>query len=298
MIAHLEHAAHDQLGHLLTLTHALFELRRRRRFLTNHCRDGDDDDRSAEEQPPRQLLAAECHTEGDRDDGIHIGVGRHQPERGVREQPDVRRVPDDRAERDEIDPAEDRRGRRREVVHREERERQHHEPAREHLVAVAANGSSGMVTRAERTEPTDHMIAESTQSAIPQPFAPPDGWARTATPAKPTPTPASACHGSRSCPTRRRTTTHSGTDAMISDASPVGTLRSAKNNTAFAPGSRIPITMQEPTARREMRSVPPRSMTTSVINAPAAMKRVAAAKSGGIVSPVTAMPRYVDPQIT
>ena len=122
--------------------------------------------------------------------------------------------------------------------------------------AVAANGSSGIVSRAESTEPTDHIIAERTQSAIPQYVAPPDGCASTATPAKPTPTPASACQGSRSRPASRRTTTHSGTEAMISEASPVGTSRSAKKSTAFAPGSRKPIRMHEPSARREMRSVP------------------------------------------
>ena len=142
------------------------------------------------------------------------------------------------------------------------------------------------------------MIAERTQSAIPQYVAPPDGCASIATPAKPTPTPASACQGSRSRPASRRTTTHSGTEAMISEASPVGTSRSAKKSTAFAPGRRKPIRMHEPSARRETRSCPPRSRTTSTIRLPAAMKRVDAAKSGGIVSPVTAMPRYVDPQIT
>ena len=134
--------------------------------------------------------------------------------------------------------------------------------------AVAANGSSGIVTRAESTEPTDHMIAERTQSAIPQYVAPPDGCASTATPAKPTPTPASACQGSRSRPASRRTTTHSGTEAMISEASPVGTSRSAKKSTAFAPGSRKPIRMHEPSARRETRSCPPRSRTTSTIRRP------------------------------
>ena len=47
-----------------------------------------------------------------------------------------------------------------------------------------------------------------------------------------------------------------------------------------------------------MRSEPPRARTISAISVPAAMKRVDAAKSGGIVSPATAMPRYVEPQIT
>ena len=133
---------------------------------------------------------------------------------------------------------------------------------------------------------------------MPQSFAPPDGCARTATPAKPTPTPASAGHGSRSRPASRSTTTQSGTEAMISEASPVGTLRSATNRTAFAPGSNAPIRMHETSARRVMRSEPPRRRTTPNISTPAVMKRVDAANSGGIVSPAYAIPRYVDPQIT
>ena len=85
---------------------------------------------------------------------------------------------------------------------------------------------------------------------------------------------------------------------MISEASPVGTLRSAKKRTAFAPGSRQPTMTQELKARRDMRSERPRAVTTSAISVPAVMKRVEAAKSGGIVSPAYAMPRYVEPQMT
>ena len=163
---------------------------------------------------------------------------------------------------------------------------------------VAANGSSGIVSRDERNEPVAHITAEQTHSAIPHQVAPPEGCASTATPAKPTPTLASACHGSRSWPASRSTTSQSGTEAMISEASPVGTLRSAKKRTAFAPGSRQPTMTQEPRARRDMRSEPPRAVTISAISVPAVMKRVETAKSGGIVSPAYAMPRYVEPQMT
>ena len=58
---------------------------------------------------------------------------------------------------------------------------------------------------------------------MPQAVAPPDGCARTATPAKPTPTPTSAGQRQPLAPARRSTTTQSGTEAMISEASPVGT---------------------------------------------------------------------------
>ena len=136
-----------------------------------------------------------------------------------------------------------------------------------------------------------HITAERTQSAIPQYVAPPDGCASSATPAKPMPTPASAGHGRRSRPARRSTTTHRGTEAMISEASPVGTFRSAKKSTALAPGRSAPMTMHEIRARRVIRSVPPRMCTTIAINPPATMKRVEAANSGGIVSPAYAIPR-------
>ena len=151
---------------------------------------------------------------------------------------------------------------------------------------VAENGSSGMVSRDDRNDPADHISAEVTQSAIP-PSSPrcPTVVARTATPANPTPTPARTGQGTRSPPASRRTTSQSGTEAMIRDASPVGTFRSAKKRTAFAPGSRIPMITTERIARREIRSVPPRSSTTPAISAPAVMKRVDAAKSGGIVLP-------------
>ena len=70
----------------------------RRRWLPPHDeRDGDDDDRGADQQAPGQLLAAEEHAERDRDDRVDVRVRRHEPERRIREQPDVGGVADDRA---------------------------------------------------------------------------------------------------------------------------------------------------------------------------------------------------------
>ena len=92
---------------------------------------------------------------------------------------------------------------------------------------VAANGFDGIVNRDEANEPAAHMTAESTQRPTPTTVALPSGWSRMATPAKPTPTLASAAAGIRSCQRRRSTTTQSGTDAISSDASPVGTSSSA-----------------------------------------------------------------------
>ena len=149
---------------------------------------------------------------------------------------------------------------------------------------VAANGSAGIWRRAERNEPVAHITAEQKQSATPHHFAPPDGCASTATPAKPTPTPASTCHGRCSC-VSRSTATQSGTEAMINDASPVGTSRSAKKRIEFAPGSRQPITRHASSARRGTRSDPPRANTTAAMIAPDAMNRVDAANITGIVRP-------------
>ena len=84
---------------------------------------------------------------------------------------------------------------------------------------------------------------------------------------------------------------------MISDAIPVGISRSAKKSTAFAPGSRQPITMHQPSSRRPIRSEPPRQSTIAAMIEPAAMNRVETASSGGIVSPAIAMKRYVEPQM-
>ena len=122
--------------------------------------------------------------------------------------------------------------------------------------AVAANGSSGIVTRAESTEPTDHMTAERTQSAIPHALRAARRLRQHGDAGEADAHAGERLPGQPLAPASRRTTTHSGTEAMISEASPVGTLRSAKKSTAFAPGSRKPIRMHEPSARRETRSVP------------------------------------------
>ena len=180
------------------------------------------------------------------------------------EQPRVRRVADDRADRDEVDPREDRRGRRRDRADASaSAERQHHEPAREHLVR----------RRGERV--VRHRQARRQRTSRPTTSPPRAGRARRRRASR-RPTAAAAPRRRRSRRRRRRasrraasrraprrsSTTQSGTDAMISDASPVGMSRSAKKSTAFAPGSRQPIS----DARAELRggrsrSVPPRQST-------------------------------------
>ena len=85
--------------------------------------------------PPRQLLVQDDRAERDRDDGIDVGVRRHLADRGVLQQPHVRGVADQRAEEDEVPPAEDRAGRPlgRLEVRCEQTDREQEEAARQHL---------------------------------------------------------------------------------------------------------------------------------------------------------------------
>jgi len=89
----------------------------------------------------------------------------------------------------------------------------------------------------------------------------------------------------------------SGTEAMISDATPVGTVRSATKRMPFAPGSRRPISAAHASSFFVMRSAarPRRSATIAASSAPAIRNRHETAVNAGIVSPATLMPRYVDP---
>ena len=106
---------------------------------------------------------------------------------------------------------------------------------------MAANASFGIGNRPERYEPTAHATAEPTTRTSPVVLAPPPGWTRTAIPTKPIATPTSGAPGGRSPPANRSTTTSSGTDAITSEASPIGTSCSATKSSAFAPGRSTPI---------------------------------------------------------
>ena len=165
---------------------------------------------------------------------------------------------------------------------------------------MAANASSGMRSRLERNEPVAHITEEQTTSRSAQSGAPPLGRTRSASPAKPTTTPPIATRGGRSPVAVRMSTIQSGTAPMISAASPVGTWRSATNSTAFAPGSSAPTSTHEASCARVTRSTcaPRRHAVKPAMSSPAARKRVPTANSGGIVSPASLMPRYVEPQIT
>jgi hypothetical protein len=159
--------------------------------------------------------------------------------------------------------------------------------------AVEAKTSRGSRSRDERYEPVAHASAEHPTSAIPDHVAPPSGWNRSAMPAKPTTTPTIATRGGRSPPAMRRQTTISGTEAMISEATPVGTSCSATKRMAFAPGRSSPISTAEASSARVTRNAsrPRLHHTTTAITPPASRKRVETAKNEGMVSPATLIPR-------
>jgi hypothetical protein len=87
---------------------------------------------------------------------------------------------------------------------------------------------------------------------------------------------------------------------MMSEATPVGTVRSETKRSPFAPGRRRPISAAQASSRRVTRSAPRpcRQATIAAISVPARMKRAETALNAGIVSPATLIPRYVEPQMT
>ena len=80
--------------------------RRRRRLLADDDRDRGDDDRRSDQDLHCQMLVAEQHAEQIATIGLTYAYVETVAERRVREQPRVRRVADDRADRDEVDPGE------------------------------------------------------------------------------------------------------------------------------------------------------------------------------------------------
>jgi len=97
----------------------------------------------------------------------------------------------------------------------------------------------------------------------------------------------------RSRTARRSSSTQSGTDAMISDVSPMGTFCSVMKRIEFAPGSSSPTTETEASsALLTLSAVGPRlhAMNAS-ISPPAIVKRTPAPNVPGMVSPASSIPR-------
>ena len=94
---------------------------------------------------------------------------------------------------------------------------------------------------------------------------------------------------------RRISSTHSGIDAISSAARFDGTSCSATVTTALAPGSSSPTASALRSWARVGRTRRWNESTTSM-TAPATKKRTPEPSSGGTVSTITRMARYVDPQ--
>ena len=91
--------------------------------------------------------------------------------------------------------------------------------------------------------------------------------------------------------------THSGTEAISRAATLEGTSCSATVTTALAPGSRMPISSALSSCARVGHTA--RWIeSTATMAAPATAKRTPAPSSGGTVSTITRMARYVEPQTT
>ncbi len=163
---------------------------------------------------------------------------------------------------------------------------------------AVVTASRGIGSFEERNVPSAHISAEQMTMSTPVTVAPAPGRRRTATPTNPKTVPASEAPAGRSPVSERKTTSQSGTEAKISAASPIGTRRSATNSRAFAPIRSTPQRTVDETVAQPSRNgaMPCRTIIQLVSRIPTAVKRSPAAKSGGIVSPASSMPRYVEPQ--
>ena len=91
----------------------------------------------------------------------------------------------------------------------------------------------------------------------------------------------------------RSTTSQSGTEAKISEASPIGTRRSATNSSALPPIRRNPQSTVDPARVQPSRNgvVPCRASSHPISTTPTVVNRIPAARTGGIVSPASSIPR-------
>ena len=128
--------------------------------------------------------------------------------------------------------------------------------------------------------------------------ASPDGCSSSTRPPKPTSTAPIERQAIRSPDARRSRMTHSGIEATSSAARPDGTVFSATEMTALAPGSISPTKPADSSSARVGRQTeaPRRQARIGSRISPTAMKRVPAPSSGGIVSTISAIARYVEPQ--
>ncbi len=164
-------------------------------------------------------------------------------------------------------------------------------------MAVEANGSGGIDARDEMNEPQAHESSARRRSAIPNGSVPPPvqaGTTRKATPTNPTTTPMRVPVEMRSPKIRRKTTSQSGVEAMISAVKADGTVCSAMTTRPLPPRrSAAPTRIAAISCRRVRwnRDGPDRTSTTSATIDPAIRKRLPAVTSGGRSATTTRMAR-------
>ena len=244
--------------------------------------------------------------EHDRDDRVHVRVGGDARDRRVLQQPRVRAVgePASRRRSGRRAPrpsgSRTRRGRRRPPRRRPAPTARITTPPSSICQPVATQRVAGSCSarrreraarphQRRRTRRRPARAADASLGLL-------AGRSSSATPAKPTSTAPMPARDTGSPAVRRSSMTHSGTDAISSAARFDGTSCSATVTTALAPVSRHADDQraQELRARRAARGR--RSERTTSITAPATTKRTPAPSSGGTVSTMTRMARYVEPQ--
>jgi hypothetical protein len=158
---------------------------------------------------------------------------------------------------------------------------------------AVVSASPGIGSFEERNVPSAHESAEATTSSTPETVASPPGRRRSATPMNPKAVPTSEARGGLSPVVDRSTTSQSGTEAKIRDASPIGTCRSAAKRIALAPINRTPQSTVDPAVTQPSLNgvVPCRRSSQVQSRTPTVVKRTPAAKIGGIVSPASSIPR-------
>ena len=161
---------------------------------------------------------------------------------------------------------------------------------------------AGIATRLDKIVPSAQDAAANRQTTTPatdtEPPADPDKLCpnNSATPASPTSSPSTGAKPRRTrFSPASKPSSHSGTVAISSDASPDGTVRSAYDSAAFAPSISRP-TIAHPSHCARL-GLPP-LITTGNMIAPAIRKRPPAISGGGSVSTATRIARYVLPQTT
>ena len=201
-------------------------------------------------------LVEDQPAEGDRDDRVHVRVGGDLRDRRVLEQPGVAGEGQQRAEGDQVDQAEDRAAgplgevdvaapRRRPGRTRRRRGRPAGTARRWRRAGRAAARCAGRRTSRSPTSPRRRRRPAGRRSSLR-----PTGCRSSDEPAEADQHGAERAPGDPLAGARRSRITHSGIEAISSAARPEGTVCSATETTALAPGSISPTKPAERSSAR------------------------------------------------